>query len=84
MIKPKLVILDELDSGLDIDALKQICNLLKSEKNLSLLVITHYPRIIELLNPHFVHIFFEGKIQKTGNVELVKELDENGYDFFKF
>jgi Fe-S cluster assembly ATP-binding protein len=84
LLQPKLVILDEIDSGLDIDALKKICQILKNEKNLSLLVITHYPKIIELLKPNFIHIFFDGKIQKTGGVELVTTVEKKGYDFFKF
>jgi len=73
--------LDEIDSGLDIDALKQICMILKSEVRSSLLVITHNSKIIDLLNPDFVHIFFDGKIQKTGGAELANLLDQNGYNF---
>lgn len=82
LLKPKLIILDEIDSGLDIDALKQICMILKSEIKSSLLVITHNSKIIDLLNPDFVHIFFEGKIQKTGGPELGKLLDQSGYNSF--
>lgn len=82
ILNPKLIILDEIDSGLDIDALKQICMILKSEVRSSLLVITHNSKIIDLLNPDFVHIFFDGKIQKTGGAELANLLDQNGYNFF--
>lgn len=82
ILNPKLIILDEIDSGLDIDALKQICMILKSEIRSSLLVITHNSKIIDLLNPDFVHIFFDGKIQKTGGAELANLLDQNGYNFF--
>ena len=82
LLKPKLVILDEIDSGLDIDALKKICQILSLQTGMAFLVITHNPRIVDLLKPTFVHIFFDGKIQKTGNETLVKELEEKGYESF--
>ena len=82
LLKPKLVILDEIDSGLDIDALKRICQILASSlsKKTSLLVITHYSRLLSYLKPSYVHIMKDGKIIKTGGLELVKELEKSGYD----
>lgn len=84
LLKPKLVILDELDSGLDIDAIKIICeNIVKNlPKNSSLIVITHYPRILTYLKPDYIHIMMEGKIVKTGNLELVTRLENEGYETF--
>jgi Fe-S cluster assembly ATP-binding protein len=84
LLNPKLVILDEIDSGLDVDAIKIICdgilNNISSET--SLIIITHYPRILNYLKPDFVHIMIDGKIIKTGNIELVNLLEEKGYDLF--
>lgn len=82
--KPKLALLDEIDSGLDIDALKIICqNIVENlPKDSSLLIITHYPRILEYLKPDFVHIMYKGKIIKTGDMKLVDVLEEKGYDAF--
>ena len=84
LLDPKLVILDEIDSGLDIDALRIICEniTLNLNKSSSLVVITHYPRILEYLKPNFVHIMIQGKIVKTGGYELVEKLEENGYSGF--
>ena len=84
LLDPKLVILDEIDSGLDIDALRIICENITSNLNesSSLVVITHYPRILEYLKPNFVHIMIQGKIVKTGGYELVEKLEENGYSEF--
>ena len=84
LLDPKLVILDEIDSGLDIDALRIICEniTLNLNKSSSLVVITHYPRILEYLKPNFVHIMIQGKIVKTGGYELVEKLEENGYSEF--
>lgn len=84
LLHPKLVILDEIDSGLDIDAIKIICEeIIKNlSKGSSLLVITHYPKILTYLKPTFVHIFKDGKIITTGNTELVQKLEEEGYDSF--
>jgi Fe-S cluster assembly ATP-binding protein len=84
LLEPKLVILDEIDSGLDIDALKIICqNIVENlPKDSSLLIITHYPRILEYLKPDFVHIMYKGKIIKTGDMKLVDVLEEKGYDAF--
>jgi Fe-S cluster assembly ATP-binding protein len=86
LLNPKLVILDEIDSGLDIDALKIICENITTNlhKSSSLIVITHYPRILEYLKPTFVHIMIEGQIVKTGGYELIEQLEEFGYSqFFK-
>lgn len=81
LLEPKLVILDEIDSGLDIDALKIICESihLNLPKGSSLIVITHYPRILNYLNPTHVHIMIDGKIIKSGNIELIDFLEKNGY-----
>ena len=82
LLNPKLVILDEIDSGLDIDALKIICQNINKNlaKNSSLIVITHYPRILNYLKPTFVHIMIDGKIIKSGNLELVEYLEKEGYE----
>ena len=83
LLQPKLVILDEIDSGLDVDAIKIICEGIKSNllMNSSLIVITHYPRILNYLKPDFVHIMMDGKIIKSGNMELVDSLEKEGYNF---
>ena len=84
LLNPKLVILDEIDSGLDVDAIKIICDGIVNnlESNSSLLVITHYPKILTYLKPDFIHIMIDGKIIKTGGMELVNILEEIGYDAF--
>ncbi len=85
MMEPKLAILDETDSGLDIDALKIVANgvnKLKGEKN-AIIVITHYQRLLEYIVPDFVHVLHEGKIVKSGTKELAMELEEKGYDWIK-
>jgi Fe-S cluster assembly ATP-binding protein len=82
MIQPELAILDELDSGLDIDSLKQIAeslNKLHDDTN-SYLIITHYQRLLDYVKPDFVHIMNDGKIVLTGNSSLAAELEEKGYD----
>ena len=82
-LKPKLIILDELDSGLDVDSLKIVCDninsYIKDNKDASLLIITHYPRILEYLKPDYVHILKDGNIKKTGGMELALEIEKNGY-----
>jgi len=85
LLGPKLVILDEIDSGLDIDAIKIICEeiLNNLQNDSSLIIITHYPKILTYLKPDFVHIMIDGEIIKTGNFELVNLLEEKGYDVFK-
>jgi Fe-S cluster assembly ATP-binding protein len=84
LLNPKLVILDEIDSGLDIDALKIICDGIINNlaKGASLVVITHYPRMLTYLKPTHVHIMIDGQIIKTGNQELVEILEQDGYDAF--
>ncbi len=85
MLEPKLAILDETDSGLDIDALRIVSNgvnKLKSEEN-AVIVITHYQRLLEYIVPDFVHVLFDGKIVKSGGKELAHELEEKGYDWIK-
>ena len=85
MLNPKLSILDETDSGLDIDALRIVANgvnKLKTKDNASI-VITHYQRLLDYIVPDFVHVLFDGKIVKTGGKELALELEEKGYDWIK-
>jgi len=85
MLEPKLAILDETDSGLDIDALRIVANgvnKLKSKDN-AVLVITHYQRLLEYIVPDFVHVLYNGRIVKSGGKELAHELEEKGYDWIK-
>ncbi len=85
MLNPKLSILDETDSGLDIDALRIVSNgvnKLRSEKN-AFIVITHYQRLLEYIVPDFVHVLYDGRIVKSGAKELALELEEKGYDWIK-
>lgn len=85
MLEPKLAILDETDSGLDIDALKIVANgvnKLRSSEN-AIIVITHYQRLLEYIVPDFVHVLFDGKIVKSGTKDLAIELEEKGYDWIK-
>ncbi|MFT4311491.1 MAG: Fe-S cluster assembly ATPase SufC [Candidatus Woesearchaeota archaeon] len=87
MLEPKLAILDETDSGLDIDSLKQVCesiNLLKKENpDLTILLITHYQRMLNYLKPDNVCIMLDGNIVKTGGPDLAIELEEKGYESFR-
>jgi len=82
LLKPKLILLDELDSGVDMDAIKIICETLVNnrEEGTSILLITHYPRILNYLKPNYIHIMREGKIIKTGSSELINEIEKNGYE----
>jgi len=85
MLEPKLAILDETDSGLDIDALRIVSdgvNRLRNKGNATL-VITHYQRLLDYVVPDVVHVLVDGKIVKTGGKELAKELEERGYDWLK-
>lgn len=84
LLKPKIVILDEIDSGLDIDAIKVICEGIKNYfgNGGSIILITHYPRILDYLEPTHVHIMKEGKIQKTGKIEIIDILEKEGYSGF--
>ena len=85
MLEPKLAILDESDSGLDIDALKIVANgvnKLRSKDN-AVIVITHYQRLLDYIVPDYVHVLLNGKIVKSGTKELAYELEEKGYDWIK-
>jgi len=85
MLEPKLSILDETDSGLDIDALRIVANgvnKLKSEENATV-IITHYQRLLDYIVPDFVHVLYNGQIVKSGSKDLALELEENGYDYIK-
>ncbi len=85
MLEPKLAILDETDSGLDIDALRIVAegvNQLRSKDN-AIIVVTHYQRLLDYIVPDFVHVLYKGKIVKSGTKELAFELEEKGYDWIK-
>jgi len=85
MLEPKLAILDETDSGLDIDALRIVArgvNQLRTENN-AFVVITHYQRLLEYIVPDFVHVLYNGRIVRSGTKELALELEEKGYDWIK-
>ena len=81
-LEPELVIMDETDSGLDIDALKIIANGVNKfrDPERSFLVITHYQRLLRYIEPDVVHVLIDGKIVKTGGPELAEELEKSGYD----
>ena len=85
MLKPKFAILDEIDSGLDVDALRIVGeNVSKMvEDNLGCLLITHYERLLDYIKPDYVHIMINGKIVKTGGKELIKKIDQEGYSWVK-
>ena len=85
MLEPKLAILDETDSGLDIDAIRIVANgvnKLRGKDN-AVLVVTHYQRLLDYIVPDFVHVLYNGRIVKSGTKELALELEERGYDFIK-
>src|SRR5438270_2302095 len=85
MLQPKLAILDETDSGLDIDAIRIVANgvnKLRKKEN-AVLVVTHYQRMLDYIVPDFVHVLYNGRIVKSGTKELALELEERGYDFIK-
>jgi Fe-S cluster assembly ATP-binding protein len=85
MLEPKLTILDETDSGLDIDALRIVANGVNKlrDESRAIIVITHYQRLLDYLQPDFVHVLVNGRIVKSGTKELALELEEKGYDFIK-
>jgi Fe-S cluster assembly ATP-binding protein len=85
MLEPKLAILDETDSGLDIDALRVVANGVNKlrNKNKAIIVVTHYQRLLEYIVPDFVHVLYKGKIVKSGTKELALELEAKGYDWIK-
>ena len=83
MLEPKMVMLDEIDSGLDVDSLKIVGESVMdyyNTNNPGLLVITHYQRLLDYIKPNYVHVLYDGKIIKTGNNKLIKEIEENGYE----
>jgi Fe-S cluster assembly ATP-binding protein len=82
MLQPKLAVLDETDSGLDIDALRTVSEGVNAVMNdgMGLLVITHYQRLLTYIRPHFVHVLVDGRIVRSGGPELAEELEESGYD----
>ena len=85
MLEPKLSILDETDSGLDVDALRIVAegvNKLKTPQT-SCIVITHYERLLDYIKPDFIHVLYKGRIVKTAGPELAKEIEERGYDWIK-
>lgn len=85
MLEPRLAILDETDSGLDIDALRIVANGVNAYRNSknAFLVVTHYQRLLDYIVPDFVHVLYNGRIVKSGTKELALELEEKGYDFIK-
>lgn len=86
LLKPGLAVLDETDSGLDVDALRVVCegvNTLKAETNLSVLMITHYNRILHYVIPDVVHVMIDGKIVRSGNKQFATEVEEKGYDWLR-
>lgn len=85
MLQPKLAILDETDSGLDIDAIRIVANGVNKlrKKDNAVLVVTHYQRLLDYIVPDFVHVLYNGRIVKSGTKELALELEERGYDFIK-
>ena len=85
VLNPKLAILDETDSGLDVDAIRTVSkgiNMFKNDEN-AVLIITHNAKILESLTPDYVHVLVNGKIVKTGDASLVKEIEEKGYADYK-
>ena len=85
MLEPKLALLDETDSGLDIDALRVVAggiNKLRSANN-AFVLITHYQRLLEYIVPDHVHVLYDGRIVRSGNKDLALELEEKGYDWLK-
>ncbi|NLV88825.1 MAG: Fe-S cluster assembly ATPase SufC [Tissierellia bacterium] len=85
ILEPKLAILDETDSGLDVDAIRIVAEGVKriKDESRSILVITHYNKLLDYLEPDYIHILLDGKIVKTGGMELAKEIDEEGYENIK-
>ena len=85
MLKPKFAILDEIDSGLDVDALRivgeNVSNMVN--ENFGCLLITHYERLLDYIKPDFVHVMINGKIVKTGGAEIIQKIDKEGYDWVK-
>ena len=85
MLEPKLAILDETDSGLDVDALRIVAEGVNKLKraDTSTIVITHYERLLDILKPDVIHVLYKGRIVKSGGPELAKEIEAKGYDWIK-
>jgi Fe-S cluster assembly ATP-binding protein len=85
ILEPRLAILDETDSGLDIDALRIVANGVNTlrKKDNAIIVVTHYQRLLNYIVPDFVHVLYNGRIVKSGTKELALELEEKGYDWIK-
>lgn len=84
MLKPSLAMLDEIDSGLDVDAIKlvaDVINRLKEENNMSLLIVSHYERFLEYIRPEFTHVLVDGRIVESGGRDLYEKIDSEGYDW---
>jgi Fe-S cluster assembly ATP-binding protein len=83
MLEPEMAVLDETDSGLDIDALRLVANGINklAGPHMGMLLITHYQRILNYVDPHFVHVLFDGRIVRSGGMELAQELEAKGYDW---
>jgi len=83
VLQPRIAILDEIDSGLDVDALKIVCSGINTAKqqnpHMAIIIITHYPRILDFIKPDFVHVLAQGKIVKSGNAHLAQEIEQSGY-----
>ncbi len=84
ILEPDFVILDEIDSGLDIDALKKVSNAINNmrDENRTFMIITHYRKILDYIKPDFVHVLKDGKVLKTGGIEIVDALEKEGYKIF--
>ena len=86
MLKPRFLILDELDSGLDVDSLKTVCQVTNQyilDSHASVLLITHHNKILDFIKPDYIHILINGKIVKTGDFSLARIIEENGYKSFE-
>jgi Fe-S cluster assembly ATP-binding protein len=87
ILEPKLIILDEIDSGLDVDSLRivgeNVVSYLNEHPKASVLMITHYPRLLEYIKPDYVHVMVNGNIKESGNYDLAFEIEKNGYDSYK-
>ena len=87
MLEPELAVLDETDSGLDVDALKIVANgvlgIFEEKRDMGVLIITHYQRVLNYIKPHFVHVMMNGRIVKSGGPEIALEIEEQGYDKLK-
>jgi Fe-S cluster assembly ATP-binding protein len=86
MLNPDITVVDEIDSGLDVDALKVVSkgiNVLREKNDMGVLIITHYPRILKYIEPDHVHILIDGHLVKSGDASLAHTIEEDGYDWLK-